>query len=458
MKKLFSLRLAVIPAMIFLLSAGSIQKNPFPEITRYKLPNGLEVIFAPYGSLPVTDLTFFINVGKKSETPGQQGLAELTATSLLMGNDQYSRIDEDRLMYRMDANISASANENFTEVNGEFLNENLEDGMKLLSAVLLHPSFPQADVDEEKGFTISQNKPSKMDIGALADMYGNYFTYGIAHPLGRHFYETQYSKEGISQIKEFYSFNYTPGNTKLVVTGKTDQELVKKLIEQYFGKWNAAYGEVNGSSYDIPPIKTKEFAFIPKEGAKQACLEWFKRAPDAGSKDMLAFRLANAIFSDRLGKDIREKKGFTYGIYSTYSETQNDGIFRAKTQIRNEVTYNTIMAYDTVLSNLFKNGATDAELKKFRNMMKTDILNVEEPSSMASLINPWVYKDYEKRKNYLADLDAIDLATVNKAIKKYFTPDCYKLMIAGDATDLADQLAKISGLQKMALTDIEKDQ
>ncbi|HTL82299.1 MAG TPA: pitrilysin family protein [Bacteroidia bacterium] len=456
MKK-YSLIILLPVLAIFFGSAGT-GSSVFPQEETYKLDNGMQVIFADYGELPVTSFTFFINVGKKSETPGQQGMADLTANALTMGCDGYDRAAMDRALYKMGTDISCAANENYTTLSGEFLNENCADGVQLLAATLIHPTFPVADIDQTKGFTLTQNKPSKMDIGDLADEFGNLFTYGSAHPLGRHFYETQYSKVGVDQLKRFYEFNYTPGNTILLVTGKPDRQAVKVLLEKYFSSWKAAMGEINGSVYDIPAIKSKEYAFIPKDGATQACLEWFKRAPDAGSKDMIAFRLANMVFSDRLMKDIREKDGYTYGIYSRYSEAMNDGIFRAKTQVRNEVMYSTILAFDSVLTNFNMKGATDAELKKFKNMMKTDVLNIEEPSTFASVINPLVYKDYNKRMLYLSEVDAIDLVTLNKVIKKYFTSDCYKLMIAGDAVALSPQLNNLSGLQKMMLTDIEKDQ
>ncbi len=455
MKKIISLRLLLVPAFILLISAGTTSRDPFPEIERYKLENGLEVIFADYGELPVTSLTFFINVGKKSETPGQQGLSSLTANSLQLGSEKYNRVELDRLLYRIGGDISSSSNKNYTVLNGEFLNKDIETGVDVLASVLLHPAFPQQDIDEQKNFELSQNKPSKMDIGALAEVYGEYFTYGTEHPLGRHFYEAQYKKITVAQIREFYKFNYTPGNTKLVITGKSDHEQMKNLIESAFGGWTAEFGEVNGSSYEVLPIRAKEYAFIAKEGAIQSCITWYKKAPLAGSKDVAAFLLANAIFSDHLGNEIREKRGYTYGIYSSYSESQNDEIFRSRTQIRNDVMFETLSAFDQVLVDFNKNGATEKELKKFKTMLRVDILSIEDPSSFASLINPWVYRDYSKRKTYLQELDAIDIPALNKVIKKYFTPESYKVIIAGDAGVLATQLAKIKNLQKLTPAVIE---
>ena len=117
--------------------------------------------------------------------------------------------------------------------------------------------------------------------------------------------------------------------------------------------------------------------------------------------------------------------------------------------------YETLLAFDQVLVDFNKNGATEKELKKFKTMLKVDVLSIEDPSSFATLINPWVYRDYSKRKAYLQELDAIDIPTLNKVIKKYFTPELYKVIIAGDAGVLATQLAKIKNLQKLTPAVIE---
>ena len=71
-------------------------------------------------------------------------------------------------------------------------------------------------------------------------------------------------------------------------------------------------------------------------------------------------------------------------------------------------------------------------------------------------IYPLVY-NFEKRKNIINDLNALTIEDVQKVIKKYFTPNIYKLVIAGDELKVSDQLSKLSGLQKFSASDIEKD-
>src|SRR5205807_1661054 len=109
-------------------------------------------------------------------------------------------------------------------------------------------------------------------------------------------------------------------NCILVVCGKPDKEKMRTMIEQYFGPWEAAYGEINGVSLPDPEFGKKEYAFINRDNGTQSAIFWTKPAPEIGSKDQMAFEIANEVFSFMLTKQIREKEGKTYGIGSNFND------------------------------------------------------------------------------------------------------------------------------------------
>jgi zinc protease len=418
----------------------------FPPLEKYKLRNGLEVYFVDYGTLPVTSAHLYVNTGRKNETPGWQSIAELTSTALQFGNEKFTRIEQDNMLKQMGTSIGTSVNDTYTEISFNFLNKDMDKGMELFSSMVLKPKFPKEDISTMIQRQLDYNNPRKMDISNLVNVFSDYFVYGTANPLGRYFYAAQLTKINRDTISEFYKFNYTPKNSRLVISGKTDREKMKKLVAQYFENWEAAYGEVNGVSYDVLPIKKKEYAFINKNRAAQTALQWNKKAPEAGSKDLIPFQLVNSIFSDRLFKEIREKDGYTYGISSGFSVSDNNGIYRVNTLVRSEVTYNTIQEFDRVIKDFFDKGITEEELKTAKVRMKGNIMGMQSPDQLVNFINPILYPDYEKRKQLLDEIDKLDLAMVNKVLKKYFTPESYKLVISGDETTLNEQLTKIPGL------------
>jgi zinc protease len=424
----------------------AFSQSMFPPLEKYKLKNGLEVYFVDFGTLPVTSVHFYVNTGRKNETPGWQSISQLTCTALEFGNDKYTRIDQDNLLKQMGTSISAAVNDEFTQVSGDFLNKDIDKGMDLIAGMLLHPKFPKEDIATMIQRQIDYNNPKKMDITTLTQVFSDNFVFGTANPLGRYFYPAQLSKINRDSISEFYKFNYTPKNTKLVISGKPDRDKVKKLVEQLFGSWEAAYGEVNGVSYDVLPIKKKEYGFINKTKAPQTSLQWNKKGPEDKSKDLVPFQLANEIFNDILFREIRAKDGYTYGIYSTFNVSDDKGIFSVSTLVRSEVTYATIQEFDRVLKEFFEKGITEEELRTAKVRMKGNIMSMQSPDQMVNFINPVLYPDYEKRKQLLDEIDKLDLATVNKVLKKYFTPESYKLVISGDETGLNEQLTKIPGL------------
>jgi zinc protease len=448
--------LSVIIIALFHLNSLFAQSIQLPA-EEFKLKNGLEVKMIQFGSIPAVTISCYVNVGKKAETPGQQSLASMTSKALLYGNEKYSRIDQDNLLAKLGSRIQSGTNDNYTKISMSFLDKDQAASMELFSNVILKPLFPANEITDEIEQTLNYNNPNKMDIGDLANMFSDYAVFGTAHPLGRHFYATQLNKITATQLKEFYKFNYTPKNTKLVLAGNFDKVKMKEMIEKLFGSWNAEYGENNGSAYEVQEIKKKEYFFVNKKAAKQTCLQWNKKGPEGGSKEAMLFQLANNAFNILLFDEIRSKEGKTYGIGCSLNEQDNNGVYIVKTQVRNEVAYETTVSFDRVLKQFNEAGLNQAQLDKAKAEMKNSRLSIENPSAIIEFYNPLLYKDVNKRNEFLSMIDAITLEQVNKIVKKYFSPDSYKLVMVGSEDVLAPQLQKIPALVKISVTNIEKD-
>ena len=83
---------------------------------------------------------------------------------------------------------------------------------------------------------------------------------------------------------------------------------------------------------------------------------------------------------------------------------------------------------------------------------------VEDPGSVISFFNPYIFPKPDERKKYLSELNSVTLDDVNRVMKKYFTPDVYRLMIAGDQQKLAEQLKQFQQLKTFNPSEIEVDQ
>ena len=435
---------------------ATVFSQEVPTLEMYTLKNGLKVYLMQYGKIPAVNVKLIINSGEKNEAPGQQGYSYITSNMLLKGNKKYTEEAQIDKAFKLGADLSVSSNFDYTNVGANFLSKDIDAGMDLFSAAILTPLFDKDKLAQEISYLIDYNNLNKMDISNLTDVFSNYFLYSTSSPLGRYFYKAQLQQITPDKLKEFHSFNFTPKNASIVVCGNFTAADVKAAIEKYFGAWQSEFGEVNGVSLDKPVVKKKEIAFINRANSTQCNLRWNKIAPSVKDKDYMAFRVANQIFNRFIFVEVREKGGKTYGISSAHHATQFSNLFVINCSVRNNEMLNTINLFDKTLQTFSAGAITQEDFDMAITAIKISMVSSELPEAILNFYNPVVY-DFNKRKNFLADLATLKLEDIRKVIKKYYTADSYKLVVAGDETKVADQLNNLKGLVKFKATDLEKD-
>ena len=432
------------------------QAQEVPQLETYTLKNGVKIYLLKYGKIPAVNVKFVINTGLKNEAPGQQGYSEITAKLLLEGNSKYTQEQQNDIAFKLGGDLGHDVNKDNTAITANFLTKDLDQGMDLFSSAILHPSFKKDNLDQMISEYIDYNTPTKMDVAALADVFCDLQIYGTSNPLGRHHYKAQLKLITPEKVKEFHDFNYTPKNSSILVCGNFNSDEVKSIVEKYFGSWQSTFGEVNGVSLDMPQLKKKEIGFINRSSATQCALQWNKVAPSLKDKDLMAFNVANRIFNVMLFSEIREKGGKTYSIGAGHAASQFSNLLTISCSVRSEEMLNTINLFDKTLQNFALANFMQEDFDKAVTGMKIRLMSAEMPSEISAIYDPLLY-DFNKRKNYLNDLAAVKMEDVQRVIKKYWTPDVYKLVVAGDENVVATQLNSIKGLTKFKTTDIEKD-
>lgn len=440
----------------FLFCGALLAAQEVPTLETYKLKNGLKLYLMQYGKIPALSVKLMVNSGKKNEPPGQQGYSEICASMLLKGNKKYSEEQQADVAFKLGAALSSGADYDYTTVSADMLSKDIDAGLDLFSAAIITPLFDKEKLSQEIASIIDYNNLNKMDIADLTAVFGRYAIYGTSNPLGRHYYKKQLEAITPEKLKEFHSFNFTPKNSSIIVCGNFDAAQVKAVVEKYFGGWESAYGEVNGVALDRPSIKKAEAGFVNRSGATQCNLRWCKTAPSLKDKDYLAFTVANQVFNRFMFVEIREKGGKTYSIGSRHQATQFSNLFYTSCSVRNSEMLNTINLFNTSLATFGAGNITQEDMDMAVTAIKIRLASSEMPEAVLNFYNPVVY-DFNKRKNFLHDLAALKLEDVQKAARKYFTPASYKLIIAGDNTQVGEQLRNIKGVVTYTPADLEKD-
>ncbi len=445
-----------IGVVILLFVAVIFKAQITPVYETFNLKNGLKVYLLQYGNIPAINVKLVLNTGQVNETPGQQNLSEIVANAILMGNAKFDIESQTNKAFALGTTISASSSNDNTTVSMNILSKDLDAGMDLMSAAILSPTFPKEKMDLMISQNIDFNSPTKMDIAELSSVFSDYFLFGLSNPLGRYFYKAQLQKITPTIVKEYYDFNFTPKNANLIISGNFDLATIKPIVEKYYGTWKSEFSGANGVSLESISLKKKEIGFINRTGATQCALQWNKIAPAVTDKDQLAFSIANSIFNEVLFKEIREKGGKTYSIGSSQETSKYANLIKITCSVRSNELLNTIELFDKTLAGFNANLLDEKTFKDAVYKRIVGIKRLESPDELSALYNPLIY-NFEKRKNLINDLNALTLEDVQKVIKKYFTPNIYKLVIAGDETKVTEQLLKIQGLQKFTSSDIEKD-
>lgn len=425
-----------------------------PTLETYSLKNGLAVYLIKYGKIEAMNINLVINSGKKNEVPGQQGYNALVAEMVLRGNTVYTEEQQNDSAFAMGTGINPSSGFDYTTLSANLLSRHAKPMFAMMSAAVIHPLFDKEKVEQAISYLSSYNTPSKMDVTAMARIYSNMVVHGLENPLGRSITKQQLKTITPEKLITFHQFNYTPKNTRIIVCGNYNSNEVKKLIDSCFGAWQSVYGEVNGVSLDVPEIKKKEYYFVNRTGATQCALNWTKNGPGRREKDALAFTIANQIFNQVLFREIREKGGKTYGISSILNNSAFSNLLQIECSVRNEVLLSTIQLFDKTLTNFATGNFTqddfDTEIARF----KTNMLAKEFPEEVVSFYNPLLY-DFKTRKNILNELTKLTPDDIRKVIKKYYNPESYKLVIAGNQASVAEQLTQLPLLKTLSPADLE---
>lgn len=440
--------------LLLTMSVLTAKAQETPILENYTLKNGLRVYFIKYGKIEAMSISIMINSGKKNEAPGQQGYNNLTANLLLKGNKKYTEDQQADNAFAIGTSLNAGAGYDFTTIEADVLSKDAATAFDLLSAAVLQPIYDKDKVNQFISYLIDYNNPVKMDISAMARVYSNLSIYGLDNPLGRTVYKQHLQQVTPEKLIEYHQFNYTPKNTRVVVCGNFNSDELKKIIETNFGGWQSAYGEVNGVSLDQPSIKKTEVAFANRTGATQCAIEWNKNAPTTSDKDYVPFYIANQLFNQMLFKEIREIGGKTYGISSNHVASKFANLISIACSVRSAEMLNTVKLFDKTLA-LFATAAfTQKEFDNEIARYRARLMAMEHPAQVLDFYNPVLY-NFEQRKNMSKMVEMLKLEEVQKVIKKYFTPDSYKLVISGDETSIKDQLLQIKNFKKYSPSDLE---
>ena len=421
--------------------------KPFnvPAHETYVLPNGLKVTLVPYGNYPKVTVSLVVRAGNLNEPADLTGLADLAGNLMKEGTTSKSSKQVAEEAAGMGGAINITVGPDESDITTDVLSEFGPKAATLLADVVQHPLFPESELPRLKNDALRQLSISKSVPQSMALERFRKILYGV-HPYGTVF-PTQESIQNtnVADIKKYYDGNFGAARAHLYVAGRFDSAEMKKAISANFGEWVKGSGPVS----NVPKVKpVPALDLTDRPGAAQSTLLVGMPVPDSTSLDSIPLLVTNALlggsFGSRITSNIREQKGYTYSPSSQISRRYHDAYWAEAADVTTQFTGASLKEIFAEIDRLSKEPPPDAELKGIESYMSG--LFVIQNSSRAALITQLRFVDFQGLgedylQTYVQKVNAVTPAEVQKMTAEYIKRDQMTIVVVGDKSKVADQLA-----------------
>ncbi len=428
-----------------------ILKVKLPRPIETILPNGINLMILEDHRFPLVTVQFDINgAGPMYEPSGQPGLAGATARLLAEGTKTRTSKQIAEQIDSLGASLSASAGfgSGSAAVAASGLSDTFERWFALTADVLLHPSFPADELAQYQARTKSALLQQRAQPGFLANqtmsraLYGTYPASVVS--------TTPESLDSLTpaMLADWHNKRYAPQNTILAISGDVHAETLIPKLRQWLSEWQRTKTPVNFPPSPPPASKEKIF-LVDRPGSVQTTLLMGNLAIDRTNPDYPALVVLNEVLgagsASRLFLNLREEKGYTYGVYSNLIARKYAGPWTAGGDLRTEVTDGAMTEFLRELNRIRDEKVPDDELDAARrSVVARFALSLESPQQLIGYaITRKAYNfpaDYWDK--YPAQIVAIKPDDVQRVAKKYINPATMQVVAVGDAGKIKTVLEK----------------
>jgi zinc protease len=427
-----------------------ILRVKLPRPTIVKLPNGMTLLLLEDHKLPTVSFNMMIRPGQLADPDDLPGLASATADMLREGTDKRTSAQIANEVDSMGASLGASSafGAGYTSVNASGMSGDADHILDLMSDVVLHPNFPDAEVEQFKRREqagLEQRRSSPAFLGNEA-MHKALF---VEPPLS----VVSATKESIDKIaaadmKKFHDQHFRPGNTLFGVSGDFKTDDMRALIEKYFGAWTgAAEPALEMPTQGAGP--GSRIILVDRSDSVQTYLMAGTRTIRRTDPDFFALTVMNNVLGGgpqaRLFIDLREEHSYTYGAYSSVVTNLYPGDWVGTAAVRTPVTDQSMERFVYEYKRIANEPVPESELDDARHSIIAGFaLSLESP---AQVLGGWMTVQYyglpmDYWDTYPDRIAAIDAAAVQTAAKKYVDLSHIQWVAVGDRKAIQDVLKK----------------
>lgn len=428
-----------------------------PQITQATLDNGLQVVVIEHDDIPVISLDMVMKGGSTLVDADLAGIVGMTGGLLTRGTETRTAQELAAEIEQVGGNIGASASDDYVTAGIFALTEHTDLAFELLSDVVLHATFPQDEIDLQRDQIRTALEAELKDPEAQVSRLFSQKVYRD-HPYGQQ--ATFETVDAITRddIVAFYDAVRHPENALLVVAGDVRFDEIMPLVESAFGGWVETDTPPVIEYPELEPVTGEDAIYLVNvPGATQAQLRIGNLGLFGTDPQRYQVSVMNSIlgsgFPSRLMQNLREDKGYTYGIGSGFTYPSNRGTFRISTSVNAGATANAIREIFYEVERLRTEPVSEAELVGVRDgMVGRYALQLETYQDFVNqLASFWVRGiDFEQIRAYPELIGSVTVEDVQQSAQEAIPSD-FVVVVAGDASILLSQLEELGAVEVIEL-------
>lgn len=442
---------------------GNAPEVKVPDVWESSLSNGLKVYGIQNDEVPLVQFNLVIDGGQLLESMDKLGVANLTADLMERGTKNKTVSELEDAMAQLGASINIFASKENIRITGTTLAKNYTTTLALAKEMLLEPRWDATEFELLKKRAVDNLRQQEASPRSVAANAYNELIYGKDNIRAKNVLGTiaSVNKITLDDLKAYYKNYISPSVTKMHIVGDIPQQDVINSLKDLETSWSAK--EVTIPSFktpDAPKKSTVYFYDIPN--AKQSQLRFGAPALAYNDADYYPATVMNYIlggggFASQLTQQLREGKGYTYGIGSFFSGTKDKGAFTISSGVRSNVTLEASQLVKQILENYGKN-YNEKDLATTKGfLIKSNARAFETMrAKLRMLENISTYNlpaDYAKGREQIVNDMTID--RIQELSGKYLDPNKMIWLVVGDAKTQLKRMEKLGFGKPILLNETE---
>ncbi|MBN1380692.1 MAG: insulinase family protein [Deltaproteobacteria bacterium] len=413
-------------------------KFHLPRGERLVMENGIIIYFLEDHELPLIHIRALVKTGTIYDPEGQEGVAELTANVMRTGGTRDIKSDEiDERLDFVAAMAAVSMTRDSGHIDFTMLNKDLDEGLGILSQMILHPAFEQKKFDlavelKKEDLRRMKDKPVRFAFREFNRLIYQDSAWGRFASLK--------SLAGIerSDLIEFHRRFFQPDNMIFAVSGDITKTRLLDKFRQYFGIWKKDGVLVKMPK---PPQKIKPGVYcLPKDIPQSVIISGqfapCKTSPDYFATTVLDFITGSGGFSSRIMGAVRNREGLAYSAGSYYRARRDFGILGAYALTKTVSTMKTLELIKSVLDDIRRGSMSEKELTWAKESINNGfIFSFTTPDK---ILWQQIHLEYENLPadflvHYRSRIASVELADLSRIAAGYLDPEKSVILILGDS-------------------------